>query len=158
MLIESLKDQGFKGFIRFSEILSEPVPTEHGVYAVVREGTLEPQFLTPGSGRKGSHYSLDLLRKAWVLDSELLYIGRAQCKLGIYERLNKYRRFGNGKNSGHSGGRAIWQLADAQELKVCWLVTGERDPVETESLLIETFKMNHDGQRPYANRIDGTGE
>jgi hypothetical protein len=85
----------------------------------------------------------------------ILYFGRAQCELGIYERLNKYRRFGNGRRSGHSGGRAVWQLEDAQHLKMCWLVTGERDPVEEENRLIDVFKKNHHGRRPFANRIDG---
>ncbi|WP_426979963.1 hypothetical protein ACQCSU_21960 (plasmid) [Pseudarthrobacter sp. O4] len=154
MTIQWLKDQEFEGFIRFDAISPEEVSTEHGVYAVVRESTQEPCFLVPGTGRKGGHYTLDFLQAAWVPDTAILYFGKAQCQLGIYERLNKYRRFGNGGNSGHSGGRTIWQLEDAQDLKVCWLVTG--DPVEVEGALIEAFKENHQGRRPFANRIDGT--
>jgi hypothetical protein len=156
MTIQWLEDQDFEGFIRFEAMPREKVPTNHGVYAVVRESTQEPCFVVPGAGRKGSHYELDLLRKAWVEDAEILYFGRAQCEDGIYERLTKYRRFGNGKRSGHSGGRAIWQLEDAQDLKVCWLIAGDRDPVEDEGALIRTFKENHRGRRPFANRIDGT--
>lgn len=149
-------DRDFAGFIRFDTISREEVPIKHGVYAVVRESTREPRFLVPGTGRKGSHYTLAVLQQAWVPDTAILYFGKAQCELGIYERLNKYLRFGNGKNSGHSGGRAIWQLEDAQDLKVCWLVTGDRDPAEVERALIEAFKANHQGRRPFANRVDGT--
>ena len=155
MMPKWLEDQEFQGFIRFDAIQNEDVPTQHGVYAVVREGTDEPRFTVPGTGRRDTHYSLDVLEEAWVSEADILYFGRAECRNGIYERLNKYRRFGNGKRSGHSGGRAIWQLADAQDLKVCWLVTGERDPVVEERRFIDIFKESHRGRRPFANRIDG---
>lgn len=150
-----LRDQGFEGFIRFQEISSANVPNEHGVYAVARETKHEPIFAVPGTGRKGSHYSLEVLRNAWVSDAVVLYFGRAQCQRGIYERLNKYRRFGKGRRSGHSGGRAIWQLTDAQDLKVCWLVTPTDDSKDKEAGLIDLFKLHHQGARPFANRIDG---
>lgn len=155
MTIQWLKDRGFSGFIRFDTISLAEVPTKHGVYAVVRESTQEPRFVVPGTGRKGSHYTLDLLQGVWVSGTAILYFGKAECQLGIYERLNNYLRFGKGKRSGHSGGRAIWQLEDAQDLRVCWLATGARDPVEEEGALIEAFKENHQGRRPFANRIDG---
>jgi hypothetical protein len=98
---------------------------------------------------------LDVLQAAWVFDTAVLYFGKAQCMRGILERLDKYRRFGNGRRSGHSGGRALWQLEDAQDLKVCWLVTDDRDPEDAESGFIDVFKKNHKKQRPFANRIDG---
>lgn len=90
-----------------------------------------------------------------MYDAEILYFGKAECKLGILERLTKYRRFGNGKRSGHSGGRAIWQLEDAQNLKVYWRVTGDQNADDEEGTLIEAFKHAHRGSRPFANRIDG---
>lgn len=155
MTIQWLDDEGFEGFIRFEAILDDEVPTEHGVYAVIRESSDEPCFVAPGTGRKGSHYPLGVLQNAWVSGAAVLYFGKAQCKQGIFERLNKYRRFGNGKRSGHSGGRAIWQLEDAQDLKVCWLVTNGQDPEDEESRLIDAFKKSHQGRRPFANRIDG---
>lgn len=155
MTLQWLEEEGFHGFIRFDEIPDEEVPTEHGVYAVIRESSDEPRFVVPGTGRKGRPYPLGLLQDAWVSGTAVLYFGRAQCKQGIYERLNKYRRFGNGKRSGHSGGRAIWQLEDAQDLKVCWMVTQGRDPQVEESRFIDAFKERHDRRRPFANRIDG---
>lgn len=130
------------------------MPTKPGVYAVVRRSLAEPTFVVPGSGRVGTHYPLPLLEAAWVPNAEVLYFGRAKCKDGIYERLNKYARFGRGRNSGHSGGRAIWQLEDAQELIACWFLTGPRDPAEAEDELIERFKALHNASRPFANRID----
>lgn len=96
-----------------------------------------------------------MLQDAWISKAVVLYFGKAQCKQGIFERLNKYRRFGDGKSSGHRGGRAIWQLEDAQDLKVCWVVTQDRDPQVEESRLIDAFKERHGGLRPFANRIDG---
>jgi hypothetical protein len=153
--IQWLKDQGFEGFIRFDQIDDQEVTTEHGVYAVVREGTDKPRFVLPGTGRKGSSYTLEVLEAVWVYDAEILYFGKAECRLGILERLTKYRRFGNGKRSGHSGGRAIWQLEDAHNLRVCWRVTGDQNADDEESKLIEAFKEAHRGSRPFANRIDG---
>ncbi|WP_394253546.1 hypothetical protein [Arthrobacter pityocampae] len=155
-MIQSLRDQHFEGFIRFEEIPHEEVTTRHGVYAVVRESTAAPHFTVPGTGRAGTHYPASVLEAAWVYDATVLYFGRAQCKAGIFERLNKYRRFGDGKRSGHSGGRAIWQLEDAQHLKVCWRPTNNQDPVSEERALIEMFKKSHHGARPFANRINGT--
>lgn len=149
-----LEDESFDGFLPFAAINRMSVPTKHGVYAVVRRTLAERTFLVPGSGRGGTHYPLPLLEAAWVPNAEVLYFGRAKCKAGIYERLDKYARFGRGRNSGHSGGRAIWQLEDAQELIVCWFVTDDRDPAEAEDELIERFKKLHNGSRPFANRID----
>jgi hypothetical protein len=75
------EDQGFEGFIRFDAIPHGEVPTKHGVYAVVRESTLEPRFVMPGTGRKGSHYTLDVLQDAWVSDTAILYFGKAQSRV-----------------------------------------------------------------------------
>jgi hypothetical protein len=155
MSVAWLKTLGFVGFVPFDAVSRGVVPIGHGVYSVVRSDGLEPRFVVPGSGRRGTHYALEVLEDAWVQDAGVLYFGRAECRDGILERLVKYRRFGQGRNSGHRGGRAIWQLNDAESLAVCWRVSVGGDPKIEEGELIEAFKETNQGVRPFANRIEG---
>ena len=62
-------------------------------------------------------------------------------------------KFGSGKPVGHRGGRYIWQLADADDLVVCWKVLST-DPREYERQMISDFKTAHNGYRPFANLLD----
>lgn len=145
---------GFTERVPFGGLDLDEVPQDHGVYAVLWRGGEHPAFLYPGTGRTGSAYDTGMLERAWVPGEQVLYIGRAQCRKGIQERLRKYRRFGQGRNSGHSGGRAIWQLPDQAQLWVCW--RPDTDPVGSEDRLIDGIKASHQGRRPFANRMDGT--
>ena len=61
-------------------------------------------------------------------------------------------RFGSGKNVGHYGGRYIWQLADSDDLVVCWKCV--EDSRRVEAAMIAEFKKNHNGKRPFANLQD----
>ena len=61
-------------------------------------------------------------------------------------------RFGSGNEVGHWGGRLIWQLADADDLIVCWCET-EEDSRDVERNLIEKF-TDEFGDRPFANLAD----
>jgi hypothetical protein len=70
------------------------------------------------------------------------------------ERFRGFIRF-DGKRSGHSGGRAIWQLEDAQDLKVCWLVSQDETRRSRKAGLSTPLKSTTVGRRPFANRIDG---
>ena len=155
MDLEWLHEEGFEGFISFSDVARGRVTTSIGVYAVVRESTDGPAFTIPGTGRPGSNYSLEKLQDAWVPGAHILYPGKADCAEGLLERLTKYQRFGKGKRSGHSGGRAIWQLADAADLKICWLATPGQGPERVESAFIKDFKDRHHQMRPFANPNDG---
>jgi hypothetical protein len=73
---------GFAGFVTFAELPEVSVPTEAGVYAVMRPDQEPPRFLERSSGGwfKGRDPSvpLDELQQAWVPDAAVIYIGKAR--------------------------------------------------------------------------------
>lgn len=62
-------------------------------------------------------------------------------------------KFGKGEKASHGGGREIWQLADADDLIVCWAAT-TINAREFEKEMIKMYKSNHSGKRPFANMSD----
>lgn len=62
--------------------------------------------------------------------------------------------FGQGKPVSHWGGRLIWQLEDAKDLIVCWKVLEKEEPRNVEKEMIQEFKEQHKGKRPFANLQD----
>jgi len=146
-----LRELGFEGFVR---VLGLPtgamvVPDAPGVYAVVRRDSGRPDFLQTSVGGhfkgKEPSVSLDTLRERWVEDAPTVYLGRAG---RLRQRLNLLARFGRGEPVAHWGGRYLWQLADYDQLLVCWLATG--DQVQREAELIADFG-EHFSSLPFAN-------
>ena len=89
-------------------------------------------------------------------NTDIVYIGKAggmTSKVTLQSRLIQYLKFGMGKNIGHWGGRYIWQLANTDELVICWKPTDE-EPRKVETEMIAQFKAEHQGQRPFANLTD----
>ena len=156
-LKEKLMNEGFEGFLSvkyLKECFSHAgVPKTEGVYMILRLKDSTPQFLAVGTGGyfKGlePNVGVDVLRDKWVDGEPIVYIGKAN---DINSRLRQYMRFGSEKNVGHRGGRYIWQLADSDELVVCWKRI--ENPREVENAMIVDFKNNHNGQRPFANLVD----
>ncbi|MCX5405770.1 hypothetical protein [Streptomyces sp. NBC_00086] len=159
---KTLTERGFRGFVLLSELGDSGVPSEPGIYVVLRTSTAPPSFLSrnPAGHLKGRDPSVtaDELGGAWVDGATILYIGKASAgkdgRRGLRQRLDEYRRHGAGGMAGHWGGRYIWQLADSDALLVAWLPISERDPCEAEAELIAEFMELH-GARPFANRNKG---
>lgn len=86
----------------------------------------------------------------------MVYVGRAAGRRGLNGRLNAYRRQGQGRNAGHSGGAYIWQLADSDTLLVAWRTTPESPAGQAEAELIAEFTALH-GALPFANRNRNRG-
>jgi hypothetical protein len=156
--IGTLKEQGFKGFVSFKKLMDDKsvVTKEPGVYIVLREDKSAPSFLEIGTGGffkgKNPNVTIQELKNNWIDDTQILYIGKAT---SLQRRLKQYIEFGEGKAVGHWGGRFIWQLKDSQELIVCWhTFESEKVAKATESSLIEKFKSEHQGKRPFANLRD----
>ena len=156
--IETLKEQGFKGFVSVKKLIDDKsvVTKEPGVYIVLREAKSVPSFLEIGTGgffkSENPNVTIQELKNNWIDDTQILYIGKAT---SLQRRLKQYMEFGEGKAVGHWGGRFIWQLEDAQDLIVCWnTFESEKVAKATESTLIEKFKFEHQGQRPFANLRD----
>lgn len=163
-MLNKLKEKGFHGFISIQKLMEDDrcIPEKQGVYIVLRENTEIPDFLTKGTGGffkgKNPNVAIEELKRNWVNDSPIIYIGKAgggQTKATLKSRLEQYLRFGQGKAVGHQGGRYIWQLKDSLSLLICWKeLPAEQDPREIEKQMIQDFKKNHGGQRPFANLKD----
>jgi len=76
-----LEDDGFTGFVPFAALDTTEVPSEPGVYVVLRTDTAAPRYLhTSGAGwfkERDPSVSIDSLETAWVDGARVLYIGKA---------------------------------------------------------------------------------
>ncbi len=148
----------FTGWVPFAELPAADVPTDPGVYVIVRPHDDPPTFLdvSPAGHFKGRDPTVpvDALHALWVPDTRIVYIGKANRgrggNRGLRKRLDEFRRFGAGEPVAHSGGRRIWQLADHADLLVGWRVTDDAVAAEMETEMIARFRAHH-GARPFAN-------
>lgn len=148
----ALERAGFMGWLPFPEVCDGRMcPPTGGVYVVIYEGPHPTSFpKTSPAGRhkgKGPSVSIAELTANWVNDAEVVYIGKGD---QLRRRIIQFARFGAGKNSGHSGGRLIWQLPRPDLLKIAWMETPGRVPVEVEADLIASFRQQH-RKPPFAN-------
>jgi hypothetical protein len=94
------------------------------------------------------------LRRRWVPDTPVIYIGKAGASSNrstLRSRLKTYLSHGDGRKAPHWGGRAIWQLTDAERLVVAWRIVTSEEPREVEKRYIRGFQAEF-GRRPSANR------
>ena len=155
-IVEKLKDEGFKGFVRVEELMSNPkLPEdEKGVYVVLYTHDTRPDFMQVGTGGffkdEDPNVSIEELEANWIDGEQIIYIGKAT---SLRDRLSQYMKFGIGKKIGHKGGRYVWQIKDSANLLVCWKRTDE-EPRDVEKKMIAEFKLSHKGRRPFANLQD----
>lgn len=156
---------GFDGFVTWDALRESAyttIPSLPGVYAVLRDADSPPRWAFPGTGGhfKGRNpaVSAERLKAEWVPGATTVYIGKAAARKsggkndGLRKRLSEYARFGAGYPIGHWGGRLIWQLADADNLLVCWhAITWDENPRDYERRLLEHFLKLSGGRRPFAN-------
>jgi hypothetical protein len=150
--INQTNSYGFSGFIRVADLLKSncaDVPHSSGVYLVLRTGKNPPEFLTELEGYrfKGRKPTLEILERNWLPEAQTIFIGKAET---LKSRLRQYIH----KSTGHSGGKLIWYLTDAQDLLICWKITPDLNPQTVESQLIQEFKTCHNGHQPFANLRD----
>ena len=163
-LKKELENDKFQGFVTIKELTANPllVQKSKGVYIILRKTLDSPEFMEVGTGGffkdENPNVSISELQNNWVDDSPIMYIGKAGgtgVKATLQARLKQYMEFGQGKKIGHKGGRYIWQLKDSQELIVCWKsLGGDKEPRSVEHEMIEKFKQEHNGMRPFANLQD----
>src|SRR5688572_24907630 len=158
--VGSLRKHGFTGFRTIAELRLaslRDVPNDTGgVYLVVRASKVRPRLLPKSLAGpvKGVPSTIDAsrLRVKWIPNAPVIYIGCASGsskKSSLRARLSTYLRNGAGSSAAHSGGRAIWQLADANSLLVCW--RDEPDDAESaEDKLLCEFQRQY-GRLPFAN-------
>ncbi len=152
-VIDDLKKYGFEGFITIAKLKNARaiIPQMPGVYLVLRLSESDPQFIDIGTGgffkQKDPNVSIEILKSKWLEGEPLLYIGKAT---NLNSRLSSYLKFGQHKNIGHWGGRFIWQLADADDLIICWKVLEDIIPRNYEKAFLERF-YEANGKLPFAN-------
>lgn len=163
-----IKAAGFVGFKTINQLRDTKLedvpgesPTDRGVYLVLRTDLNLPVFLEQSIGGhfKGREptVSIDTLRQNWVDGSFVIYIGKAGASdshTTLRSRLKQYLAFGEGRAVGHWGGRYIWQIAESEKLTICWKATPNHEPRELEQMLIQQFKAEYSGNRPFANLVD----
>lgn len=146
----ALEAVGFNGWRHFRDLPLAAVPAKRGIYVVFRESLDPPTFLarSPAGHFKGRDPTVPVatLTAKWVEGAHVMNIGMATI---LRQRLDTYRRYGDGEPVGHQGGRYIWQLADSADLLVAWKTTDE-DPADAEAKLIRAFMDEH-GALPFAN-------
>lgn len=164
-----LERHKFVDYIKYQEYKIDPniikkIPNEKGVY-IVASSTLQCEFLQTGTGGrfkdKDPNVSRNTLLSNWVMDTNILYIGKAggiaengtESNSTLRKRLYTYFRFGQGEPVGHWGGRFIWQLKDSDNLMFYWRTCKNENPIDLEHKLIAEFKLQH-GKRPFANLKD----
>ncbi|GED40637.1 hypothetical protein F6W69_18880 [Microbacterium oxydans] len=144
----SLAAVGFEGFVRFGDLAGASVPREAGIYVALRTAITPPDMLELTRARAGSAYPLDDLAARWVPGTPVVYIGKAEAKVGgLRKRLGQYAR----KGSSHQGGRSIWQLADQDELLAAWALTPGESAEDVEIRYRAAFADVY-GRWPFANR------
>lgn len=158
-MVDKLTQLGFKGFKTVLSMKDKDnrreIPEAGGIYIILRRGAGNAEFKEIGMGGffKGENPNVCIseLNANWVADTPIMYIGKAK-EGRLRKRISEYMRFGCGKNVGHRGGRLIWQLADADDLIVCWCET-EEDSRDVEKDMIEKFTEQFH-KRPFANLAD----
>jgi hypothetical protein len=159
---QALLAREFRGFVRFKGVDLQAIPTGEGVYVVLRETDTQPRFLerNPAGRFKGKDPTVpvDELTHDWPTGSHCVYIGKASLgatgQRGLQQRIREFRQYGDGKAVGHSGGRRIWQLSDADDYVLAWLPTPSDDCGNVEAELLSDFKKRH-GRLPIGNRNAG---
>lgn len=147
-----LTADGFTGWVTFDRLTrTDPCPVVGGVYVVVRADETQPSFLTQSCGGwfkdRDPTVGLEDLQANWILDAEIVYIGKAN---NIRRRLREFAKFGAGHKIGHWGGRLIWQLEESSRLLVAWKPTPDIDPLGYEARMIAEFRAAY-GKPPFAN-------
>ena len=164
--LKRLAQFGFEGGVRVSELQRacqerqgcSAVPHVPGIYLIVRRTTRRPVLFSKAS--RGGWFKarnpalpVPVLRQRWVARAKIVYIGKAGGpgqRATLRSRLRSYMRFGLGQACAHWGGRSIWQLTDAEDLRVYWKATPRRAPRQVEKQLLDAFVQRY-GQRPFAN-------
>jgi len=157
--IVEIEKNGFCGFKKISELWKNKkcIPKEMGVYMVINTNRKNTEFINPGVGGffngTDPNVPLSKLKSSYVPNAQVVYIGKAGgtgIKAKLCSRLSEYLRFGQTKNVGHKGGRYIWQIRDNAELRICWKIISDQEPVKVERDLIDEFTQQF-GKMPYAN-------
>ena len=97
------------------------VPEVPGVYWVLAPEGMLIRFSEQEYRPKAKIYPAKKLQEKYegCADQSILYIGKAEGKRGLRQRLKQYMDYGRGNGNIHAGGRAVWQISDCGLLLFC---------------------------------------
>ena len=128
----------------------QTIPQEPGIYWVLAPEGMSIRFHRQAYHPKARLYEEETLRRKFetCTNHRVLYIGKAEGKRGLRQRLKQYMDYGQGKSRNHQGGRAIWQVEQAGLLLLAYQVC--QQPGQMEKQLLQAFRNRH-ATYPLAN-------
>ena len=162
---DTLKNNGFTGFVVFQQLDLNNLPLNPGIYVVLKPEGFEPIFLAKSVGghfkKKDPTLTQAELAREWVEDADVLYIGKAGAgrsgNRGLRKRIQELSDFGTGKPVGHWGGRILWQLAASPSLLIAWKELPASGVNSAEAALQAEFVSLH-GRLPFANLVQARAD
>lgn len=126
------------------------IPEVSGVYQVLCPEGMTIRFTEHPYNRSAKLYPAEKLAQKYreCKNQEVLYIGKANGKKGLRQRLKQYMNFGWNQATNHKGGRAIWQIENAELLLLTFEVC--EDAEAREKQLLADYKAKN-GSYPLAN-------
>ena len=126
------------------------VPNAPGVYWVFAPEGMPVCFSEQTERFKAKSYPAKTLQEKYerCADKSILYIGKAEGKRGLRQRLKQYMDYGQGKGNIHAGGRAIWQISECGLLLLGYEVC--ENAGERERQLLQEYREKN-GSYPLAN-------
>lgn len=157
---DTLKNNGFIGFISFQQLDLNEISQAPGIYVVLKPDGFEPIFLAKSVGGRFKENDPTLtqaeLARRWVPEADALYIGKAgpggTGKRGLRKRIQELADFAKGKPVGHWGGRILWQLEASPSLVIAWKEFPASEVDFVEAALHAEFVSLH-GRLPFANLV-----
>lgn len=120
------------------------IPSVPGIYFIWLPDGMEIQFTDQVANHHAPLYPIDILCDKYMSSKEkrLLYIGKASGKKGLCQRIRQYVKYGWNEAVNHKGGRAIWQIVNAEQLFLSYEIC--EDAVNREHELLCKFQeQNH---------------
>lgn len=126
------------------------IPEAPGIYRVLRPEGMSIHFTEHTYNHSAKLYPVEKLSSKYrdCKDQEVLYIGKADGKKGLRQRLKQYMNYGWSKAANHNGGRAIWQIEDTGLLLLAFEECENAEAREKQ--LLADYKAKN-GSYPLAN-------
>lgn len=126
------------------------LPCRPGIYRVLVPEKVPVSFIESPRNSSAESYPASLLEQKYnqCADKSVLYIGKANGRGGLRQRVRQYIKYGWNTAANHKGGRAVWQVENFPilllEYEVC------EDCEQREHELLASFKREN-GVYPLAN-------
>ena len=126
------------------------LPCQPGIYRVLAPEKLPISFIEGSDNLRAKGYPAAILEQKYgqCTDKTVLYIGKANGRGGLRQRVLQYVKYGWGTAVNHKGGRAIWQVKDYPLLLLEYEACENCEQREHE--LLAAYKKEN-GTYPLAN-------